>query len=76
MHLLDPIIGAKWRRRLGYAVLVLNAVLIVAQAALDALGGLPSWPWVTVASGAVTAAVVALTHLTAVGNKVFPPDQD
>lgn len=76
MHLLDPIIGATWRKRLAAVVLVLNAVLLVAQAALDALGGLPSWPWVATASVAVTGAVAALTHLTSLGNKVFPPAND
>lgn len=75
MYLLDPILGETWRKRLGAALLVLNAALIVLQAVLDALGSLPSWPWVAGASAAVTAAVVGITHLTAVGNRVLPPEQ-
>jgi hypothetical protein len=73
MYLLDPIIGETWRKRLGAAVLVLNALLIVLQVAAEQLQGLPSWPWVASASAALTAAVVGLTHLTAIGNKVFQP---
>ena len=42
MYLLDPIIGETWRKRLGAAVLVLNALLIVLQVAAEQLQGLPS----------------------------------
>ena len=74
MNLLDPILGETWRKRLGAALLVINALLIVLQAALDALGSLPIWPWVPGASAAVTAAVVALTHLSTIGNRVLPKE--
>lgn len=75
MNLLDPILGESLRKKLLAVLAVLNALLVVLQVAADQLESLPSWPWVATASAALTGAVVALTRLTVIGNRVLPPQE-
>lgn len=75
MFFFDPILGARARKFAGVLLVIANAALVVLQVAADQLAALPSWPWVSSASGTLAVVAFWLAKFTTFGNRVLPAEE-
>lgn len=71
INLLDPKLGGRIRAVLTVVLGATATLLAILQSAADVLDQLPQWKWVSTGMVIVLAAMQAVTHFSALGNKAL-----